>query len=152
MKIKMRMKMKNGLRVGESMEMPSEPYFPHEKLEVYKRSIQFIAWLSPMLESPARFGEMRDQLDRASGSIPLNIAEGNGKFSAKDRSRFFDHAHGSALECAAALDTLVARSKMTKEQVHEGKVLLQNIVRMPMGLIKSNGSRQYPTRGGNEGS
>jgi four helix bundle protein len=123
-----------------------EPYFSHEKLEVYQQALQFVAWLSPILEGSTRFGDVKDQLDRASTSIPLNIAEGNGKFSAKDRLRFFDHAHGSALECAAGLDTLVAKSKLTREQVHEGKVILQNVVRMLIGLIKSNGDREYPTR------
>src|SRR5947207_6782236 len=51
----------------------------------------------------------------ASTSIPLNIAEGNGKFSAKDRARFFEMARGSALECAACLDVLLVR-KLTKEE------------------------------------
>src|SRR6266571_3398803 len=40
------------------------------------------------------------QLDRASTSVSLNIAEGNGKFTSPDRCRFFDNARGSALESA----------------------------------------------------
>ena len=35
-------------------------------------------------------------------SIPLNIAEGNGKYGVKDRCRFFDIAHGSRLSAPQA--------------------------------------------------
>ncbi len=125
--------------------MPSSPgpLFDHEKLEVYRESIAFVAWLSVLLEETVRIGDVRDQLDRASTSIPLNIAEGNGKYNLKDRCRFFDIAHGSALECAAGLDTLVAKAKATAEQIRPGKERLQRIVRMLMGLIKKNSTREY---------
>ena len=125
------------------MSNAHEVWFDHEKLEVYREAIAFIAWLSPMLESLARIGDVRDQLDRASTSIALNIAEGNGKYSPKDRCRFFDTAHGSALECAAGLDALVAKDKLTPEQIRPGKERLQRIVRMLMGLIKRNSTRDY---------
>jgi four helix bundle protein len=118
-------------------------WFDHEKLEVYREAIAFVAWLSAMVESVARLGEVKDQLDRASTSIALNIAEGNGKFALKDRCRFFDIAHGSALECAAGLDVLVAKTKLTLEQINPGKERLQKIVRMLMGLIKRNSAREY---------
>ena len=91
-----------------------------------------------------REGRVRmDQLDRAATSVPLNIAEGNGKYSPKDRCRFFDIAYGSALECAAGLDVLVAKMKLTSEQIQPGKERLQRIVRMLMGLIKRNSTRDY---------
>jgi len=77
-----------------------------------------------------------DLLDRASTSIPLNIAEGNGKFSVKDRARFLEMARGSALECAACLDVLVARKLATEEQVAGAKSELAAIVRMMIGLLK----------------
>jgi four helix bundle protein len=85
-----------------------ECWSDHEKLEVYREAVAFVAWLSAILEGAMRVGEVKDQLDRASTSIPLNIAEGNGKYSLKDRCRFFDIAHGSALECAAGLDLAVS--------------------------------------------
>jgi four helix bundle protein len=56
-----------------------------------------------------------------STSIPLNIAEGNGKYAPKDRCRFFDIAHGSALECAAGLDILVAKAKLMPDQIRPEK-------------------------------
>jgi len=98
--------------------------FDHERLVAYQRSIQFVAWCSPLLEKlPSRLA-VADQLDRASTSVPLNIAEGNAKFTAPDRCRYFDTARGSALECAACLDVLVSKSKCTPEQIQSGKDLL----------------------------
>ncbi len=118
-------------------------WFNHEKLEVYQEAIAFIAWLSTTLEGSVRVGEVKDQLDRASTSIALNIAEGNGKFNPKDRCRFFDIAHGSALESAAGLDVLVAKQKLTLDQILPGKERLQRVVRMLIGLIKRNSTRDY---------
>jgi four helix bundle protein len=125
------------------MTPAKEQWFDHEKLEVYREAIAFVAWVSTILENTLRVGDVKDQLDRASTSVPLNIAEGNGKYAPKDRCRFFDIAHGSALECAAGLDTLVAKGKLTVEQIRPGKEILQRVVRMLMGLIKRNSSREY---------
>jgi four helix bundle protein len=125
------------------MDAPHECWFDHEKLEVYREAIAFIGWLSLLLEGTVRVGEVKDQLDRASTSIPLNIAEGNGKYAPKDRCRFFDIAHGSTLECAAGLDILVAKGKFTPDQIRPGKERLQKIVRMLVGLIKRNSTREY---------
>ena len=129
------------MRTG--MQASEECWFDHERLDVYREAIAFVAWLSDILEGAARIGEVKDQLDRASTSIPLNIAEGNGKYAPKDRCRFFDIAHGSTLECAAGLDVLVAKKKLSLDHVRPGKERLQKIVRMLMGLIKRNSTREY---------
>lgn len=47
-----------------------------------------------------------DQLGRASFSVPLNIAEGSGKFSKADRKNYFTTARASVFECVAVLDIL----------------------------------------------
>ena len=125
------------------MPQPQDCYFDHEKLDVYREAIDFVAWLAPLMEATYRTGDVKDQLDRAATSIPLNIAEGNGKYAPKDRCRFFDIADGSSLECAAGLDTLVAKGKLTPEQVRPGKERLQRIVRMLIGLIKRFSTRDY---------
>jgi four helix bundle protein len=127
----------------DSMQDSQEIWFDHEKLEVYREAIAFIAWISALLETTGRIGDVKDQLDRASTSIPLNIAEGNGKYLPKDRCRFLDIARASALECAAGLDILVAKTKATPAQIRPGKERLQRIVRMLMGLIKRNSTREY---------
>jgi four helix bundle protein len=125
------------------MSSSNQYWFDHEKLKVYREAVAFVAWLSGTLENAVRVGDVKDQLDRASTSVPLNIAEGNGKYAPKDRCRFFDIAHGSAHECAAGLDILVAKGKLTGEQIRPGKVILQQVVRMLMGLIKRNSTREY---------
>src|SRR4029434_731758 len=93
-------------------------YFDHEKLDVYQESIAFCAWVGELLGQISAKEAAKDQLDRASTSLPLNIAEGNGKFSTVDRARFLAIARGAALECAECLDVLVARKLVTLEE-HE---------------------------------
>jgi four helix bundle protein len=109
--------------------------FDHEKLNVYNEAVAFVAWAGPLIDGlPAKLAA-RDQLDRASTSIVLNIAEGNGKRSHPERCRFFDIARGSTVECAACLDVLVARRKLSVGDSEDGKGRLVEIVSMIAGLI-----------------
>lgn len=116
--------------------------FDHEKLNVYQRSIKFVAWSSDLLTAIPKGLAVHGQLDRASTSVPLNIAEGNGKFTPSDRCRFFDIARGSALECAACLDVLVAKKVIEEAIGNEGKSDLVEIVGMLVGLIKANSDKR----------
>lgn len=111
-----------------------EYLFDHEKLKAYQQAIRFVAWVTPLLEKLEKSNAVRDHLDRASTSTPLNIAEGNAKFSMKDRCRYLDIADGSALESAAALDVLVAQKRLTVDDVREGKMILNQVVSLTMGL------------------
>jgi len=111
-------------------------YFDHEKLEVYQQALAFCGWTGDLINDISGKAAAKDQLDRASTSIPLNIAEGNGKFSNADRSRFLEMARGSALECAGALDVLVARKLAAPDRIVAGKEQLVGIVKMLIGLLK----------------
>ena len=113
------------------------PRFDHEKLNVYQASIKFVTWATELISKVESKAAVKDQLDRASTSIPLNIAEGNGKFAIRDRCRFLDFARGSTLECAACLDVLVAKGLLKEEAVQTGKQLLLEIACMLIGLINS---------------
>src|SRR3954468_24917549 len=112
-----------------------KPQFDHEKLRAYQEALRFIAWVDPIIEKlPAKISA-RDQLDRASTSVVLNIAEGNGKRSHPDRCRFFDIARGSVVECAACLDVLAVKKKILGEDAETGKEILLGVVSMVAGLI-----------------
>ncbi len=113
----------------------SAPLFDHEKLKAYQEALRFIGWVTPILDRlPAKVAA-KDQLDRASTSIALNLAEGNGKRSHPDRCRYFDIARGSGVECAACLDVLRVKQLLTDEEVAAGKSLLIEVVSMTAGLI-----------------
>jgi four helix bundle protein len=127
--------------------------FDHEKLEVYRFELEFIEWVTPLLDEASvlakgRTREVCDHLDRASLSSLLNTAEGNGKRRRQIRAKFFDDARGSATECAACLDALVAKKVFSIERIQDGKNLLLKIVSMLSGLVNrfdgsSEGSPDY---------
>jgi len=122
--------------------------FGHEQLDVYKLALKYVAFvfdLSEGLEGATRHA--RDQLLRASQSIPLNIAEGNGKASDPDRRRFFEIARGSALECAAIQDVLQVCGAITVEENEDAKLTLDRIAAMLTKL----GGRGYSVGDGVEG-
>jgi hypothetical protein len=56
---------------------------------------------SPALAKSAR-PALRDQIERASSSIALTLAEGCARRTRRDRHHFFSIAQGSAMECAVA--------------------------------------------------
>jgi len=115
--------------------------FHHEKLTVYRRALAFAGWSQTLIDAITKKTSTRDHLERAGDSIALNIAEGNGKFSQRDRARFCQIAHGSALESAACLDLFVARGCRESSAIVEGKAMLEEIVKMPFKMLDQLGCR-----------
>lgn len=115
----------------------AEPTFDHERLDVYRLSIEYVAFSYQIAKSLAGTNrQARDQWLRAAQSIPLNIAEGNGKQSLKDKNRFFEIARGSALECAAIHDVLRVCDAIDIDSNCRGKSELKRIVSMLTRLIQ----------------
>lgn len=48
-------------------------------------------------------GHLRDQLQRAAASIPLNLSEGNAKRTDKEKKRYYQTAYASCQECKTIL-------------------------------------------------
>ena len=69
------------------------------RFDAYRLALAFrshvVRWL------PLSRTELSDQLDRASISVPLNIAEGAGRTTPRERIRHYTIARGSAVECLA---------------------------------------------------
>jgi four helix bundle protein len=114
----------------------AEPIFDHDRLDVYRLSIDYVAASFKVAKDlNGLHRQARDQWLRAAQSIPLNIAEGNGKRSLKDRNRFLDIARGSAFECAAIQDVLEATGGIAEESHSTLKRILKRIVSMLTRLI-----------------
>jgi len=127
-----------------------EKYFDHEKLKVYQLALEFNKYAHKICAKVDSRSDIKSQLDRASNSIVLNIAEGNGKYSKKDKCRYFDISIGSSFECAGCLDILMARNIIMNEELKTGKLMLKEIVSMLFGLIKSNSDRVYEENAEND--
>ena len=102
-----------------------------ERLDVYRCAIDFLELAARITaHMPRGHAELRDQLRRASSSIPLNIAEACGKTSHVDRAHFYAIARGSGFECAATLDVLHRFGAVRPEDLEQGKTLLSRVVAM----------------------
>ncbi len=104
--------------------------FGFQRLDAYRCAAQFLG-LAVRLEQcvPAGYSSLCDQLRRAALSVPLNIAEGSGK-SERDARRFYAIARGSALECAAILDSLGVLGLVQETDLTEALGLLERVVSM----------------------
>jgi len=112
----------------------------HEKLHVYQRGLEYASWTHAVLAGVEQSAAVLDHWDRAAESIVENLANGNSRHAAADRNRYFDVAFGSALECAACLDICVCKKLISVDRQAEGKAVLQQIVKMTIGLRKSRSS------------
>jgi hypothetical protein len=74
--------------------------FTFEKLDVYQKALKWIEVVDRLcLQSRGQVSfNTLDQLSRASLSIALNIAEGNGRWHTADKRQFFWTARGFAAE------------------------------------------------------
>ena len=116
-------------------DRPTEPQLDHERLHVYQLALELHAVLSTVV--PRRgYAVVRDQLERASLSIVLNIAEGAGRSSGPDKRRFYVQARGSTTECAALLDVLRLRSLIDPQTYLRARSLLVRLVQMLSRLVE----------------
>lgn len=122
--------------------------FNHERLHVYHAAADFVVLTESLIEEFARKRRhLADQLHRAATSIPLNIAEGAGEFSAKEKVRFYRMALRSATECAAIVDLLCRLTAVETHRERDARILLLRIVSMLVKLCKreDGGSENGPS-------
>jgi four helix bundle protein len=79
---------------------------------------------------PRGYYYLSDQLKRATSSIILNIAEGNGRTSTLERKRFFTIAMASASEVDAIIETACAYRLISQSQSNHLRDLLLQIYKM----------------------
>ena len=94
-----------------------------QKLRVYQRSIEFLALALEIIGTlPKGHAELADQ--------PRNIAEGAGRRTSVGQARFYTRARGSAMEAAAALDTMRVMKLVDETTYARGIDVLEAVVAM----------------------
>ena len=87
-----------------------------KKLDVYQKAKNYNHLVYQfVIQNKDMDRTTRDQFQRASFNIMLNLAEGSGKFSKPDRRNFYVIARGSFFECVAILDILNSENLIPEE-------------------------------------
>ena len=118
---------------NSNMESKIEKF---EDLQIWQRSMDFVCEIYDQFESLKDFG-FKDQIQRASISVPANIAEGFERHSNKEFIRFLFIARGSAGECRTLL-YLAKKLKFVDSDMAEKLIdEIRQISSMTYGLIKT---------------
>ncbi len=117
--------------------------FMFEKLEVYKKSVDFADEIIALaLDFSRGYYFLADQLNRAALSIATNLAEGNGRFTKNDRKNFFTIARGSVQECVPLIELARRRGLMQETTYKNLRNQLETIAKMISGLIAGLENRE----------
>lgn len=110
-----------------------------ENLDVYRHSMDFVDKTYALCDNlrQVRLNKIVDQLRRASLSIPLNIAEGCGRFHQKERIQFYKISRGSLHECIPLIELLFRRNQLNKTDFLQLYENANKIGMMLNGLIRS---------------
>jgi four helix bundle protein len=111
--------------------------FDFQKLTVYIKAKQFHSNSKKLIKNKKLINPVADQLNRASFSVALNIAEGSGRFSQKDRRHFFVISRSSIFECVAILDILHDEKIVSEEEFGSFQKQADELSRILYAMIKN---------------
>jgi four helix bundle protein len=118
----------------------SENKFSFEDLDVWQKSVDFslkVIDIIEKLQTQRKHYRLIEQLESASTSIAMNIAEGKGRYSKKEFIQYLYIARGSLFETNALLTMFYRSTWINEEQINELKKLGNQIGKMISSLISS---------------
>ena len=113
--------------------------FSFEKLSVYMESRKLVAMVYEIINSlpnSEKFA-LTGQLQRAIISVPLNIAEGSGRRSIKEKIHFLEISFGSLMEAYCQLQIALDLGYISQEKFNEVKPQYFLVSRLLSGLVNS---------------
>lgn len=111
--------------------------FDFQKLFAYQKARIINKKIQMFLKSHKTSPFLKNQLHRASISMVINIAEGTGKTSKKDRTYFYVISRGSVYECASLFDLLIDENTIDHLFATQCQNELFEVQKILSGLIKS---------------
>ena len=120
--------------------------FYFRRLEVYqnaKKLSHYVCGLVKAFPAEERF-DLCSQLRRAVMSIPINIAEGFGRFSSKEKSHFLEIAFGSLTEVLCELEISLDEKYITEAEFLEAEnqiiVISKQLSRLRSSIVENGDS------------
>lgn len=113
--------------------------FRFEKLEVWQEAIAFADDVYRMTRTFPREEQygLTSQLRRAAASVSSNIAEGSGRASDAEFSRFLEIAYGSLMESVSQIHVAIRQEYMSQIDSDALRSRAERIARMLSGLRTS---------------
>ena len=118
----------------------SEGQLAHKDLIVWQKSMVFandVIDLVEQLETGRNHFRLIEQLESASTSIAMNIAEGKGRNSKKEFMHFLYIARGSLYETLTLLEIFQMRHWINTDMFDKLELQSNEIAKMINGLIRS---------------
>jgi four helix bundle protein len=114
--------------------------FSFQDLKVWQKSVLFaekVIRTIDELNTPRKHYRLIEQLESASTSVAMNIAEGKGRQTTKEFIQFLYIARGSLFEVITLLIILEKMKWIGSDKVAELQQLAEEIAKMINALIKS---------------
>ncbi len=111
----------------------------YRELDVWKIAMELVEAVyvaSTTWDKDERFG-LTSQARRAAVSIPANIAEGFGRMTKRDYTKFLFIARGSVMELQVHLNIAVRVGVASRENIRAAWKLSMSVVKMLTALIRS---------------
>jgi four helix bundle protein len=127
--------------IVESSRRGSErTHAAYKDLAVWQKSMLFASELISLienLETDRKHYRLVEQLEAAATSIPMNIAEGKGRYSQKEFIHYLHIARGSLYETLTLLELFEMRGWVKPEWTRAFWTQAEEIGKMINGLIRS---------------
>ena len=114
--------------------------FAFEDLDVWQKAVEFankVVRLTEEIQFDRKHYRLIEQLEAASASISMNIAEGKGRYSKKEFIQYLYIARGSLYETITLMTIFYKNKWISDQQLDEIKLYGDEIGKMISSLIKS---------------
>jgi len=114
--------------------------FAFEDLDVWQKAVEFankVVMLTEEIQFDRKHYRLIEQLEAASASISMNIAEGKGRYSKKEFIQYLYIARGSLYETITLMTIFYKNKWISDQQLDEIKLYGDGIGKMISSLIKS---------------